>query len=185
MIIGFTGPMRAGKSTAAMHLVVSRGFVRLSFGSAVRRDCAAMLASVGVGEFRDIEEAMRTTASKEEYRGLLQWYGVFQRGRDPEHWVEPVRARIEMLMDRGLSVVIDDVRFNNEARMVRELGGHVICVESCRAILSEHASEQDWQTMAVDAVLWNDTTPQALHSLLDEVMDEWDDSRTSPPRSRS
>lgn len=173
MIIGLTGPMRAGKSTAAMHLVVKHGFVRLSFATALRKDCALMLAAAGCGSFREIEEEMRAASSKEKYRSLLQWYGVFRRDQDPEHWVEPVRRRCQMLLSRGLSVAIDDVRFMNEATMIRELGGRVACIESGRAVISEHESERDWQTMAVDALLWNDTTPERFERQIDEVLEEW------------
>lgn len=173
MLIGFTGPMRAGKSTAAMHLVVSRGFVRLSFATALRRDCAAMLSSLGDKTFREIEEEMRATATKEQYRGLLQWYGVFCREQDPDHWVEPVRRRCEQLLRRGLSVAIDDVRFSNEATMIRALGGRVVCIESSRAVLSDHESEQDWHSMPVDAIVWNDTTQDALGRLLEDYLEEW------------
>ena len=173
MIVGFTGPMRAGKSTAAMHLVVRYGYVKMSIAGPVKRDCAHMLEMVGVAPRSQIEEEMRSTITKEQYRGLLQWYGVFRRERDPDHWVRLLRSRLDMVSERGMDVVIDDVRFLNEAAMIRELGGRIVCIESTRAGISDHASEREWPRIAVDAVLWNDGSVAALHRNIDEEMAAW------------
>lgn len=173
MLVGFTGPMRAGKSTAAMHLVVHRGFVKMSIAGPVKRDCARMLEFIGAGPYAQIEEEMRSTIAKEQYRGLMQWYGVYRRERDPDHWVRLMRCRLELVLARGLDVCIDDVRFLNEASMLRELGGHIVCIDSTRATISDHASERDWQQMGVDAVIWNDTSLDALYQALDEEMARW------------
>lgn len=172
MLIGFCGPMRAGKTTAATHLVM-RGWIRMSFAQSLRRECARMLASVGISSYHVLEEEMRTPSMKETYRGLMQWHGVFRRTHDPDHWVRLLRQRLEMSLERGFSVAVDDVRFFNEAVMLRELGGKIVCIDSDHAELSEHESEQDWKSMAVDAHLWNNGTQEGLAHQINDLLDEW------------
>lgn len=172
MLIGFTGPMRAGKTTAAMHLVISRGFIRCSFAQPVRRECAMMLATLDGESYPRIEEEMRASATKEKYRGLMQWYGVFRRQQDPDHWVRLLRRRLDIMLSRDYSICIDDVRFENEAEMIHELGGKVVLIDSNAAPTSDHESERDWQTMTVDYTLFNENCIEALHQDIDEMMDD-------------
>lgn len=173
MLIGFAGPMRAGKSTAAMHLVVTRGFVRMSFAQPVRRDCARMLGLVEGVAPGLVEDEMRATSTKEKYRGLLQWYGVYRRTIDADHWVKHMRRRLELTLARGLSVCIDDLRFHNEVAMIRELGGKIVVLDSARSPYSQHESELDWVSMDVDAFVPNDGSVDELHEDLEELWTEW------------
>lgn len=173
MLIAFTGPMRAGKSTAATHLVLSRGWIRLSFAHPVRRDCAQMLSMIEGVPYHLIEEEMRSANAKEKYRGLLQWYGIYRRTIDADHWVKLLRRRAEITLARGFSAAIDDLRFENEARMVRELGGRIIRVEREGIERSTHASEQDWQHLEVDATLVNSDSIDAMHDQMEELLGRW------------
>jgi hypothetical protein len=43
-----------------------------------------------------------------------------------EFWVSAAREQIEMSFENGLNVVVDDVRFPNEADMIRDLGGVMV-----------------------------------------------------------
>lgn len=85
----------------------------------------------------------------EAQRRLLQWWGTeFRRAQDPEYWVRKVRERLEAA-DHYLAVVTD-VRFENEAAMIRDLGGLVVQTQTTDEIRAErlggevappHASE--------------------------------------------
>jgi dephospho-CoA kinase len=172
MLIGFTGPMRAGKTTAAMHLVISRGFIRCSFAQPVRRECAMMLATLEGESYPRLEEEMRADASKEKFRGLLQWYGIYRRMNDPEHWVRNMKRRLDIMLARDYSICIDDVRFENEAAMIHRLGGKVVLIDSAAAPMSDHESEREWQTMPVDYTLFNDVSIEQLHQDIDEMMED-------------
>jgi hypothetical protein len=82
----------------------------------------------------------------ERGRRLLQTLGT-DAGRhyDPEIWVRMWKARAWALLATGNWIVADDVRFENEAAAVRELGGLVVMVtgrvETMAGATAEHVSE--------------------------------------------
>lgn len=57
---------------------------------------------------------------------LLQWWGTeYRRSQNPNYWVDKLRSQLLGLS--GVSIVTD-VRFYNEAELIRELGGFNIRV---------------------------------------------------------
>jgi hypothetical protein len=145
LIIGFAGRKRSGKSTAAEHLE-KLGFIRMSFADPIREMVKFLLVAVGL-EF-SVEWLMN--AGKEtsvhplgrSTRYLMQTLGT-EWGRElvnPRMWVLIAKARIEDL-DSAVSVVFDDVRFEDEAAMIRELGGIVVHIDRPLGEVDYHVSE--------------------------------------------
>jgi hypothetical protein len=58
-----------------------------------------------------------------------------------DFWVSIAESQALERLDRGDDVVIDDIRFQNEADMVRRLGGAVIGINGRGGIMSDHVSE--------------------------------------------
>ena len=64
-------------------------------------------------------------------RALLQWWGTeFRRSQDPDYWVDLMAAKLQEESDDWPLQVVTDVRFENEATMIRSLGGLVVEVEA-------------------------------------------------------
>jgi hypothetical protein len=60
----------------------------------------------------------------------------------PEIWIEAWQQRTLGLLNRGLDVVIDDCRFENEAEAVRKLGGKIVEVTGrSKGLSKKHKSE--------------------------------------------
>ena len=88
-------------------------------------------------------------------------------------WVDTAMAAVRQSMDRGVSVVISDCRFDNEAQAIKNAGGIVARID--RPSLNGrpvdgHASEQGVADDLVDAVITNDGTLADLHASTDQLI---------------
>lgn len=88
-------------------------------------------------------------------RQLLQEIGTdLMRAYDPDIWLRPIVQRIEAWPNR--SFIIDDVRFENEAAMIRKMGGHIIHVRRVsQGFVDPHVSEAGVQVGSNDSVIFN------------------------------
>lgn len=106
-------------------------------------------------------------------RQILQWWGDYRRAQDPGYFVKRTRLSIEAtLLDPPCPVVITDVRFPNEAAMVRQLGGQIwqVVRPGHEPPRTGHASETTGDEFAPDRVLVNDGS---LDDLKREALSAW------------
>ena len=159
-IIGLAGPAGCGKNLVAS-LVPDAAVIQLADPI-----YAALSAILGIPD-----TVLRQRATKERPidwlgkspRQLLQTLGT-DWGRTlvaEDIWLRIARRRIEELAASGVStVVIADVRFDNESRMVQEMGGEVWGVDrGPTAGVSPHVSESGLSPGMVDRVIDNTGTP--------------------------
>ncbi len=108
-IVAISGKMHSGKSYVADRLIEEHGFIKGSFASALKEDVLRM------GFPREaIDEKPGWM------RELLQKYGQARRAVNPDHWVDRLMERLNILINEEPAfierrVVIDDMRFENEA----------------------------------------------------------------------
>jgi len=157
-LIGLSGKMGVGKSTVA-NMIVKQvpGAERAAFGDILKREVAEayQLPLVYLYEAKHTvihANAERIKAGWPEgiktltVRELLQWYGTdFVRAQNPDYWIVAMREHLRSLRDVPL-VILDDVRFGNEANLVLELGGKLVRIEpypgyTVSANIAAHASE--------------------------------------------
>jgi hypothetical protein len=160
-VIGLTGLKRSGKGTAAAGLFPE--YVTVSFARSIKN----MLLAMGVteAELRDPETPLPRFNNKTP-RFMQQTLGTeWGRGfMGADHWINIAKMAAQAHLDRGVGVVFDDVRFDNEAQIVREhFGGEVwrISRPSCGTTdmhVSEHGVRRDY----VHRVIWNTTSPEDL-----------------------
>jgi hypothetical protein len=74
-------------------------------------------------------------------RSLMQWWGDYRKASDPNYWVTQAQEVAEGFLERDCSVVFDDVRFPNEAEMIRTLGGGVVKIMRHEDSHDTHNSE--------------------------------------------
>lgn len=148
MIIGFTGPAGAGKDTCADYLVAHHAFRKLSWAGPLK----AGLAAMGFPEPADRDEKERIIPGFGfSWREAAQRLGTeWGRHLDPDIWIKSV-GRIMETAPPLTDFVISDIRFENEAAMIRKMGGKVFHLTGRKADLgsaSGHASEvpirYDW-----------------------------------------
>jgi hypothetical protein len=151
MIIGFTGPAGSGKDTAADHLVTRHDFTKVSWATPLK----AALAAMGFPEPADRAlKEVPIPGFNFSWRQAAQALGTeWGRALDPDIWVKIVGEQLRASPERLW--VISDVRFENEAAMIRSLGGVVIHLHGRRADLGgaeAHASEKGVKGSDAD---WN------------------------------
>lgn len=130
-IIGITGVARSGKDTLATYLVEHHGFSRIALADPLR-EFVSSIADIPFEQLLDgpAKEQPVDWLGGRTPRYMMQTLGT-EWGRnkvDREVWLKVARRRIEKAARWGESVVIPDVRFDNEAEMVRQMGGEVIQV---------------------------------------------------------
>lgn len=127
-ILGLVGPLGSGKTTLANAVVDLVKGQRLSCAGPIRD----MLHALGIPR-----EDLTTNKNKPQpwlhhltSRAMLKSLGT-EWGRElvgPDIWINAVLRAAEKVGPRGASIVIDDIRFDNEARAVKEAGGHLFFV---------------------------------------------------------
>lgn len=142
LLIAICGPLGSGKSTAAKYLETRRGFTRTRFAAKLK----AMLHALGLDERHtdgDLKEVPSVLLGGKTPRHAMQTLGT-EWGRDliaSDLWTRAWHASL----DPEDLIVVDDLRFANEANLVRELGGYIVRVDrpalDCGETSRAHASE--------------------------------------------
>ncbi len=138
MIIGLSGKTGTGKSTIALNIadiILEQGGRAeiLPFALVLKRECARRfgfplgLALSQEGKSQVIFHPELPNGCM-TIRRILQWYGTdVCRRRDPDHWVKIMRVLVDGIKS-GTTIIIDDIRFPNEADFVLERGGYLVRV---------------------------------------------------------
>ena len=115
MILGLAGPAGVGKDTVADRLVDMYGFRKVSFAQTLK----AMMAVAGFPEPCREQKEELIPGFEFSWRVAAQRLGTeWGRGLDPNIWTKIIEAQIST----PGNWVISDVRFANEAEMVRRRG---------------------------------------------------------------
>lgn len=159
MIIGLAGAKGAGKSTIAHHLVlgVEQALAykaqRANFAGPLKEACAKLYALDHDQLYGDRKEEVDPRWGLSA-RQILQRVGSQMRDDHGEDfWVQHMRGLIERetahdiegyYRTLGTCIIIDDVRYENEVAMIRELGGSIHGIErpEIKADDDDHESEQ-------------------------------------------
>lgn len=151
--------MHSGKTTVATLLVRDHGYIRLRFADAIKN----MLRVLGLDD-EHLEGSLKETPTDLlcglTPRKAMQTLGT-EWGRKQIHpgfWVRATETQCNTLLDCGHRVVIDDVRFGNEAAMVRKAGGTLLrVVRYDDVLISEltHETEKHWSSIEVDGIICN------------------------------
>jgi hypothetical protein len=175
MIIGLVGYAQSGKDSVAKVLVERYGYTRLAFADNIRGMLHDMNPLVKDQlRVKDVIAEYGWEQSKQlfpEVRDLLQRLGVSARTHlDELIWVAAVMGQIQ----DGKNYVITDVRFENEATVVKSLGGDLWRVKrpGIEAVNS-HVSESQLDGYKVDKILSNGGTLEELELLVHTRMDSY------------
>jgi hypothetical protein len=173
-IIALAGPAQVGKTSIAKILASGPGLALdprpwriLSFAAPIKRMAAQLLPAAELAA-KDRPSSLLSITP----RRILQTLGTeWGRALHPDLWVSIMLREITA---SELPVVIDDLRFDNEARLIRALGGKVINVSTRpgldhRQAAHAHASEAGISQALIDYTVVNQSpggTAQHIANLL-------------------
>lgn len=175
MIIGLAGKKQVGKSTVA-ELLVAQGFERASFAGPLKEMAASLLRSLGMTE----DEISAASIDKEvlmpklgvSYRVMLQKLGTdWGRALNPDLWLMCAESKMAAQDERH--VVFDDVRFDNEAGLIRKNGGLVIHLSRETGMEDGHASEAGIGVHDGDVVIVNNGSLEDLKFEIGKTIIGW------------
>ena len=141
-LVALCGAAGAGKDTVADMLPARK----LAFADALYREVAEAWGvdqhvlrcretkeleapNLSVAHCKDME--FRTNCWRDFHnlprspRQILQWWGDYRRTQDPDYFVRRAEHEINIRWHLGEDTVLTDVRFPNEAALVRQLGGQL------------------------------------------------------------
>ena len=161
-LLGITGRARAGKDTFAAELI-KLGYKRLAFADAVKQVTALIANEPTHLYYDDIEKEAHCPALGVTRRKAMQLVGT-EGGRKlfgDNLWVD--RALRGWIEDGRPPTVVTDVRFDNEAKAILALGGHIIRITrpdnvGLQGAAALHASERGVSEDLIDVEVVNNGT---------------------------
>ena len=160
---------QSGKTALAIRIARQCHFLRIAFADPIKRMALEAISSFGVR----YTQAIRYVYDNKEAvipnlgvtaRYLLQTLGT-EWGRNLIHedvWVRAMEERFrEIRRTTGQSIVIDDMRFRNEAEWVVRMGGLTVRIDRDSAMQSyrgAHASEGALAEFKPHLILANNST---------------------------
>lgn len=182
-IIGLTGRAGAGKDTVASILSDAYGHVRIAFADALRKEIANSFKidmrmmdnrfekerispymtiarcddQKFIGRMQELDHDIHKSRSPRE---ILRWWGTEYRRQtcSESYWIERMEDSIESLMRNGArKIVITDVRFLNEAELVKSCYGHIwrVSRSSADSLNASHISESEQDLIEVNKTISN------------------------------
>jgi energy-coupling factor transporter ATP-binding protein EcfA2 len=184
-LIGFTGPMGCGKSTAIECLRQLHGPTHLFKFAQTLYDLQELI-------YGRIEHVYQRPKGFVKDRKLLQWLGT-DWGREtlsPTIWVDLWKADVSSTLEHYPRhfLVCDDVRFDNEADAIHELGGVVVSITADRALerittangIQNHKSEAGIRPELIDHVLTNNGTLDEFKTSLCKLYEQLGVGQSEP-----
>lgn len=161
-LIGIAGKARSGKDTAAQYLLNTLGadWYSASFADPMKEMLNVIGVDTGDG-FKDLPVNQYGVST----RHMLQTLGT-EWGRnliDSNFWVD-----VFANMNAYQCVIVPDVRFENEAELIREFGV-LICIEGRGGIEGGHISERKLQYDDRDIYIDNRGSLSELYEKLDSI----------------
>mgnify|MGYP001454837702 FL=1 len=192
MIIGICGLIGSGKGTVADILVEQHNYEKLSFADKLKDGVSSVFGWNREMLEGDTDESRKWREEADKFwteetgetitpRLILQLFGTdcMRNGFFDGIWVSLVKQ--ELLKNKQKNYVIPDVRFENEAKMIRSLGGKICQVRRGPDPLwfrlykdlgeiptDVHKSEWAWANVQMDCILSNDTTLDNLKNLVQD-----------------
>ena len=167
-LIGLTGRARSGKDTVAHHLNENNSYSSYAFAQPMKQACKIMFnwSEQHVnGDLKEVVDPLFGISPRVAMQRLGTEFG--RETINKSMWL--LRAQTEI--DSKLNLVITDVRFNNEAELIKENGGIVIEIRrNDREAVSEHKSENGIDESLVDFVVENNGTIACLYDRIDTIV---------------
>lgn len=174
LIIGIIGTKGSGKDTLADFLVAMHpGAVKYSMATPIKRACKELFLLSD----KQLSDPVRKEAPSNMWpdwtpRRMMQWLGtdVFRDQVDPHFWIKHAAHVIRSC--QADIMIIPDIRFINEAEMIRSQPSHLLIriVRDSTIKVDTHASETEMDSIPsewISAKIFNNGTLEDLEATVD------------------
>lgn len=169
ILLGLTGPAGCGKDTVADLLRIHHSFEKIALADPIKRGLEAMF---GWQKHQWLDREWKERVQPEigfSPRKAMQTLGTgWGRNLNDEIWIKVCTQRINKLMGTYMfhghkGIVVSDIRFENEADMIRKNGG--ILIHLSRQDIPQvrhHESENGVEFHRTDFLVQNNGTIDEL-----------------------
>ena len=174
ILIGLTGRARSGKTTAAEHLARTYLLEQYAFADPLRDGLMAIF-NLDPTDFEGDRKELPLGWLDRSPRQLMQSMGTewARKTVHPDVWVKLAEQNLDYMsnaLGAVLGFVVSDVRFENEADLIRRRGGTVIHILRPNALaVNPHISEAGIAANPADLTLPNYGTVEGFLRSLDEL----------------
>lgn len=170
-IIGIAGKARSGKDTVAKHLWTQYGFTRLAFADPVKMAAQIIFGLSNEATWGDEFKETVIPYWGKSPRQIFQLLGTecVKPFFGEEVWIKRLQISLESLPTDD--IVIPDVRFEPEARWIRQMGGTVLHLQRTGVeAVNQHVSEAVVEFRLPDEIIVNDGTLEQLQFRVDALI---------------
>ncbi len=164
-LVGITGKARSGKDAIAQQLWGRQGYTRIAFADPLKQAAQAIFGLTHAQTWLDAEKEVMIPRWNLTPRQMFQKLGT-ESVRDVfgEHvWLERWLISYQLLASTD-DIVVPDVRFQNEADLIRSLSGVIIEVRRGDGLTGEDGSHRsEAGGIKPDYVVENDGTLEGLY----------------------
>lgn len=175
-IIGVAGNANSGKDTLADYIIANKNnsFVKHAFAKPIKD---IMIKHLGFTylqcydqKYKQIEDDFWGMTPRDVM--LLIGTKMFRENWRYDFWVKLMEKKI--IDNQEQNIIISDVRFPNEAEMIKSHGGKIIVVERPNnPIKVNHVSEQGLPNELVDYTIVNDSTIEDYYKKIENELKEF------------
>jgi len=179
-IIGIAGKKYSGKDTLGNYLIEKYNYQGIAYASALKDVCRDIFGFNDEQLYGDKKEVVDEFWNKTP-RELLQFIGtdLFREhfhecipNIGKEIWIQVVKRKILNTLKNNpeTKFVITDVRFPNEAQLVKDLGGTIIKLIRDLPNSDQHASETSIDDIDANFNIYNNETKNHLFQHIDYIL---------------
>ena len=171
-IIGIIGKKGTGKTECSRVLIEKYNFEKISFADKLK-EAVSLIWDIPLSNFHNSEFKEKVDPRwGKTYREFMQIFGTeVCRNLHWDTWIYHVEK--EFKNNPLKDFVIDDVRFKNEAGLIKKYDGTLIKVVRPTLAVSHdfaHASELEQDQILPDIVVMNDSTKEDLYMKIEEIL---------------
>ena len=183
-LIGFSGKKRSGKDTGGEYLIKKYGYIQYSFAGPLKKACQEIFMfsdEQTEGHLKEMhDERWNISARKvfqifgtEMFREKLGDFFPEMKHIQENFWIYRFEMWYKNLKktNPNVKVVVTDIRFPNEAEIVKKLGGKIIKVERNTSMsIDNHASEKNIDLIKGDITLTNNDTLEKYYEKIENIL---------------
>jgi hypothetical protein len=177
MIIGLTGTKRVGKDTFANYLIKNNNFIKFAFADCLKEVCASifLLSEEQVnGKLKETIDPRWGLSPRvifqrfgtEIFRDNLKTFFPEIKLTSGSIWVERFKKFYEQ--NKYRNIVITDIRFPDEAMIVKEFGGVIVKIKRDTGFKDDHKSENLF--IMSNHLIYNNKSIESFHMKIEKLL---------------